>query len=282
MQQLFKKIKSLLGTSYPLLISLRERMLFAAGVFVFCVLFIFLFIPFNISEWISYTSPIGQMQLPMLGVICGIIIFSSQGIQYLFFRNRRELKIYHFLFGFVFDVLYASIPLSYLYSIPANSYWTEFVQTVKIIAPLTTLYYFLGGSILAIIQLRRFLSAYTVKRNVTISDRINICDENGQLRLSLKPEDLLLFESADNYVMTYFRKDQRVRKEMIRTSLKNIETELSEYKCIRCHRSFVVNMQNVHSIKKSGRSYVITIQDFNQPIPISRGYVKIIKYMLSP
>jgi DNA-binding LytR/AlgR family response regulator len=91
----------------------------------------------------------------------------------------------------------------------------------------------------------------------------------------------LFFESADNYVIVYFKKEQRVGKEMVRTSLKAIESEFSSYNCIRCHRSFIVNMQNVSSIKKDGRSYEIAIQGTLLVIPISRSYVKAIKEILA-
>jgi len=259
-------------------------MLFAAGMSLFGILFLVLFIPFNISEWIIYTSPVKHLHLPMLYIICVVILFASQSIQYLIFKGKNELKIAHFFFGFLFDVLFTTLPLSYLYSIPANSYWIEFTQTLKIVALVIALCYLIAALILAIIQMRKekeeIISTKNVKKGEVGIERLNIRDERGQLRLSVKPEDLLYFESADNYVITYFRKDQRVVKELIRTSLKRIETELVEQNCVRCHRSFVVNLQNVSSIKKRGRSYEISIEGVKTPIPISRGYVKIIQDLL--
>jgi DNA-binding LytR/AlgR family response regulator len=259
-------------------------MFFAAGMSLFGILFLLLFIPFNISEWIIYTSPVKRLQLPMLCILCAAILFSSQSIQYLIFKGKNELKIYHFFFGFVFDVLFATLPLSYLYSIPANSYWIEFIQTLKIVALIIALCYLIAALILAIIQMRKekeeIVSIKNIKKEGLDLQRLNIRDEHGQLRLSVKPEDLLYFESADNYVITYYRKDQRIAKELIRTSLKNIEAELAEQNCVRCHRSFMVNLQNVSSIKKRGRTYEISITGIQTPIPISRGYVKIIKDLL--
>ncbi|MPN25675.1 hypothetical protein SDC9_173087 [bioreactor metagenome] len=113
-------------------------------------------------------------------------------------------------------------------------------------------------------------------------DRINIKDANGQLRLSLRPEDLIYFESADNYVIVFFRKGQRISREVVRNSLKNIETDLGAYNCVRCHRSFIVNIANVTAIKKKGRSYIIEMDGMDTPIPISRGYVKYISDLLTP
>ncbi len=285
MKQKYNKIKKALNRSYPLLTTFKERMFFAAGMSLFGILFLLLFIPFNISEWIIYTSPVKRLQLPMLCLLCVAILFASQSIQYLIFKGKNELKIYHFFFCFVFDVLFATLPLSYLYSVPANSYWIEFIQTLKIVALVIALCYLIAALILIILQMHNEKEEIvSINRDIKKKDpgmeRLNIRDEHGRLRLSVKPEDLLYFESADNYVIAYYRKEQRIVKELIRTSLKNIETEFTEKNCIRCHRSFVVNLQNVMSIKKKGRSCEISIIGIQTTIPVSRGYVKIIEDLL--
>ncbi|NLX80804.1 MAG: hypothetical protein GXZ03_04485 [Proteiniphilum sp.] len=42
------------------------------------------------------------------------------------------------------DIVFISIPLSVLYSIPANSFWIEFKETLAIVTPLAVLSYLLG------------------------------------------------------------------------------------------------------------------------------------------
>lgn len=269
---------------FRLLATLKQRMVFASGMFVFSLLFLLLFIPFNITEWIVYTSPFKVLQLPGLGVIVGILIYISQLLQYFLFRNK-QLKVYHILIGFFIDTVMISIPLSILYSIPANSFWIEFRQTMAIVVPLALLWYILGISLMTLwdnyYNKEIFTRQEDQKPTIQV-DRINIKDGNGQLRLSLRTEDLIYFESADNYVIVFFRKNQRVSREVVRNSLKNIETDLSAYNCVRCHRSFIVNIANVTAIKKKGRSYIIELDGIDSPIPISRGYVKIVSDLLNP
>lgn len=275
---IFANINTFLKKQFTLLSTLRQRLLFATGLFGFSILFLYLFIPFNITEWIVYTSPFKKLQLPGLGLILGVIIYISHLIQFILFR-KYVYRNYHLLIGFVMDILLVSIPLSLLYSIPANSHWIEFKETVAIVLPLAVLYYILGISLMILWKSQRNngLSSAVDDFPSMTADRINIKDSNDQLRLSLKPEDLLYFESADNYVIVYFRKSQRIGREMIRNSLKNIETEFAAFNCIRCHRSFIVNMHNVSSIKKEGRAYKIEIDGINNAIPISRGYVKTVQ-----
>ena len=270
---------------FRLLATLKQRMVFASGMFVFSLLFLLLFIPFNITEWIVYTSPFKVLQLPGLGVIVGILISISQLLQYFLFRNK-QLKVYHILIGFFIDTVMISIPLSILYSIPANSFWIEFRQTMAIVVPLALLWYILGISLMTLWN-NYYNKEISISRQEDLKptiqvDRINIKDGNGQLRLSLRPEDLIYFESADNYVIVFFRKNQRISREVVRNSLKNIETDLNAYNCVRCHRSFIVNIANVTAIKKKGRSYIIELDGIDSPIPISRGYVKIVNDLLNP
>lgn len=269
---------------FRLLATLKQRMVFASGMFVFSLLFLLLFIPFNITEWIVYTSPFKVLQLPGLGIIVGILIYISQLLQYFLFRNK-QLKVYHILIGFFIDTVMISIPLSILYSIPANSFWIEFRQTMAIVVPLALLWYILGISLMTLWD-NYYNKEISISRQEDLKptlqvDRINIKDGNGQLRLSLRPEDLIYFESADNYVIVFFRKNQRISREVVRNSLKNIETDLNAYNCVRCHRSFIVNIANVTAIRKKGRSYIIEMEGIDAPIPISRGYVKIISDLLT-
>lgn len=282
MHKIFTQILQYLNRSFSTLGKLKVRIAFAVGMFIFSLLFLILFIPFNITEWIVYTSPFKALQIPGLAVIVGVIIFISQMLQYLLFR-KKELKNYHVILSFVLDVIFISIPLSLLYSIPANSFWIEFRETLAIVTPLAFLCYVLGITFMILCSGYKHRQGsshdFNAKAPIVV-ERINIKDSNGQIRLSLRPEDLLYFESADNYILVHFRKKHQLGRELIRNSLKNIETEHQEQCCIRCHRSYIVNLANVSTIRKRGRAYEIAIEGVDVPISFSRGYVKNVKDML--
>lgn len=128
---------------FPVLSSLKVRLIFASGMFVFSLLFLLLFIPFNITEWIVYTSPFKALQIPGLAVIVGVIFFISQLLQYFLFRGV-VLRNIHLFVSLLLDIVFISIPLSLLYSIPANSFWIEFKETLAIVTHLAVLSYLLG------------------------------------------------------------------------------------------------------------------------------------------
>ncbi len=92
---------------------------------------------------------------------------------------------------------------------------------------------------------------------------------NEQLRLS--SSRLLFLESADNYVAVHYKEGDSVTKKLIRSSLSRIESELEHLpNFIRCHRSFIINLDQVESIKGNSKKLEAHIRELNNPIPIAR------------
>lgn len=75
-------------------------------------------------------------------------------------------------------------------------------------------------------------------------------DEKGALRLSVMQQDLLYLEAADNYVSVHYLHDSRVRKFMVRNSLRSFEEQFRGSNILRCHRSYMVNLDKVRIIRK--------------------------------
>ena len=103
---------------------------------------------------------------------------------------------------------------------------------------------------------------------------ISFHDEKGVLKFSIKKEDLLYLEAADNYVILYYLDNQKPGKYMIRNTLKRIEQDLSHTGLVRCHRSYIVNIDNVKMIRKEKEGLII---GFDAPVeitvPISKTYI---------
>lgn len=284
MRKPYLQLRALLNRPFVLFDLQRNRFLFAIGAALYCIFFLYMFVPFNITSWIVYTSPFKDLGLPAIGIISGLLIALSQCIQHKYFGGK-PLKVYHLLISFLLEALLVSLPLSMLYALPSNSFYTEFAQTLQLVFLLLGLWYVLGLALLKIIYVefaeKELPESPVMRHTILGSERMNITDDNGQFRLSLKQEDVLFFESADNYVIVHYLKDQHISKEMIRNSLKKLESKLSEFNCIRCHRSYIVNLQNASFVKKDGRVYEVAIQGVRATIPISRSYVKIIKELLA-
>ena len=113
MEQAYTKIKQSLTTPFVYLKTFKDRVFFAVGMFVYLNLFLILFNPFNIYNWLGYLinlSPLKRLSLIGFVLVCAILIGVSQYLQYRYFRNR-EMKVYHLLVGFGFDVLLGTLIL---------------------------------------------------------------------------------------------------------------------------------------------------------------------------
>jgi DNA-binding LytR/AlgR family response regulator len=99
-------------------------------------------------------------------------------------------------------------------------------------------------------------------------------DEKHVLRISVKSEDLLYLESADNYVFIHYIDHGKISKYMVRNSLKNLDPELTKMGLLRCHRSFMVNFEKVKLIKKEkdGLKLELDLPEMVS-LPVSKTYI---------
>lgn len=126
-------------------------------------------------------------------------------------------------------------------------------------------------------RLKVAVTESTQDRIVPIPKRLRLISENEKEVLEMEPDDLLYIESADNYSEVIFLKDGTITKQLIRTSLKRIESHINISSIIRCHRSYIVNLKQVAHIKGNAQGYKINFKSGTEhTIPVSRNYGKIL------
>lgn len=103
---------------------------------------------------------------------------------------------------------------------------------------------------------------------------ILLYDEHNEMRLSVKREDMIMIESADNYICAYYLNNGQVKKSMIRNTMKRIAETLQDTSMQRCHRSYMINMDRVKVLRrdKEGVFVEFGIENIND-VPISRTYI---------
>ena len=112
--------------------------------------------------------------------------------------------------------------------------------------------------------------------NSTTSSKTEVAlkDENNIVRLVLKIENLLFIKSADNYIEVHFLENGVISKSLLRTSIKKLETAFSNTPIIRCHRSFIVNTNNIELTKKTSSGYSLKLNQVSElTIPVSKSYL---------
>jgi DNA-binding LytR/AlgR family response regulator len=111
---------------------------------------------------------------------------------------------------------------------------------------------------------------------------IEVRSLNAAETLHLNLSDLLVIQSADNYIDVHYLKDGRLVKSVLRNTLKAVTDELSEHQSLfRCHKSYLVNLHHVHHISGNAQGYKLRLKQMEELIPVSRSYNNSIKELLA-
>ncbi len=99
-------------------------------------------------------------------------------------------------------------------------------------------------------------------------------DEKGELKISVMIENLLYVESADNYATIHYLNKSKISHFLIRNSLKSIEENLTkDTPLVRCHRSYIVNLDKVKVLRKTKDGIFMELDAINIPdLPVSKTY----------
>ena len=96
--------------------------------------------------------------------------------------------------------------------------------------------------------------------------------------VALHIPDLLYIEAVGNYVKIYQLHEGQVRTDMLRATSKQMEDDLRAYPMIvRCHRAFLVNLQQVEKIVSKSGTMQLLIRHSNDALPVSRSNMSQVK-----
>jgi DNA-binding LytR/AlgR family response regulator len=119
------------------------------------------------------------------------------------------------------------------------------------------------------------------KQNEPESRFVNFSDENGDIKLSIKLDDLLYIEASENYVTIHYLDHTQPDRLLLRNSMKRMEEQLSGYPVVRCHRSYMVNINQIRLVRKDKSGLILHLNSLNKIIlPISTSYKDYFKSMV--
>lgn len=270
----------------------RKNNLISLVVFtaVFALLFINIYEPFDSPNWYDISQTQYFLYSSLL-ILTGVMVVVISRIIMYFYTKKNTISY----LAFAIWVLLEIIAMSFFYTIISfnldNS--TQFFDVFKNSIKNTTLILLLPYIIHALIILWKEKSEQLktmeqmrkegINQNGQNSNIISFYDEKGDLKLSIKKESLYYIESADNYVSIWYFDKQKVSKYLLRSTLKNIEEKFAGTSIIRCHRTYIVNFDQVKVAKKTKNGIYLDLGLEQIPeIPVSRSYGdKVTKWFIS-
>ncbi len=112
----------------------------------------------------------------------------------------------------------------------------------------------------------------------SLNKSIEFVSENIHENLKLRIADVAFIKSADNYVEIVYKEEDDFKKKLLRNTLKNIEQLIKQYSnFIRCHRICIVNTHYIEKLHRSYNNHWLSIQGYDERIPVSRQYLLKVK-----
>ena len=103
---------------------------------------------------------------------------------------------------------------------------------------------------------------------------INLMDNNGNLKLSVKLDNLFYIKAEDNYINVFYQRNGAVASYMLRCKMKTIEDNcLDSSSLMHCHRSYIVNIDKVSVLHNEADGFVLEFErEGLESIPVSKTY----------
>ena len=159
--------------------------------------------------------------------------------------------------------------------------WAAFWQTIIISVLLLGVYMTFDNARLRreLERINKINQKLSQKSNAPAAPQIKKIETQGKSSpTDIDPEALLYIESDKNYCKITTESGTTV----IRSTLTTLENQLKE--CgfvIRCHRAFLINLNNVEGIEGSASNgYRLKLKNHDTEIPVSRTYIaEILQYL---
>ena len=270
----------------------------------FIILALAIFKPFGLEvwQWQAYIHLLSIFALGVLSCFLTEIILKylvrmprsyDRGVSYIISRNLRFQCINTPLVSLLICV-YRHFAMSDL--IEGNKLSvTNFLETLVIIAFLSFtvgLYWrfkFRSRYLAAELEETRLLNEQLKKLQTseqdiqpTQEDDTNPASQitlegNTNEHVNLEISDLLYIEAVGNYVKVVLLREGEVHTNMLRATMKQMEDQLQAYAIIvRCHRAFMVNLNQVEHISSNSRAMQLVMRHSHDAIPVSRSnYIKL-------
>ena len=103
---------------------------------------------------------------------------------------------------------------------------------------------------------------------------INLMDNNGNLKLSVKLDNLYYIKAEDNYINVFYQRSGAIASYMLRCKMQTIADNcVDSSSLMRCHRSYIVNINKVSVLHNEADGFVIDFErEGLDSVPVSKTY----------
>lgn len=247
----------------------------------FALLFINIFKPFGSRDWYKI-SDLKFFVFASLIVLVGMLVVVISRFIMLAYVRRNAINYWQYMLWVLAEILSMSMFYAlFTKFIPEENAGRDFVEIFNDSAFHASLILLLPYAILWLYfswreknHMLEKLSQEEQPVEVHKKNLIAFLDEKGELKISIALENLLYVDSADNYATIHYLNKSKLSHFLIRNSLKWMEENMTtDRPLVRCHRSYIVNLDKVKVLRKTKDGIYLELDAMNTPdIPVSKTY----------
>lgn len=251
---------------------------------LYALVFLVIYSPFSDTSWFGVAKS-DSFLLTTTFVIASILLLIVSRI-FMYIASKRFMKMTYLKYSLwlLSEIILIGIFHSILsmFYVKITNYTVSFIVTKSILITLLALGvpYIVAAMWLTIKAMRNTLLVTDTKNIASDGeaiaqniDIINIADNKGVLKLSVKLDNLYYIKAEDNYTIIYYTKNGILNRYMIRCKIQTIEDTFSNTPLMRCHRTYIVNTQKIKVLRHESDGFYM---DFDleeiEPIPVSKTY----------
>ena len=242
----------------------------------FALVFINIYKPFSSSSWYDI-SEFKFFVFSSLIILTGVLVVVLSRIIMFHWGKRHTISNGSYAIWILLEIFFMSLFYT-IYTLvlnPERDYMDVFENStintsLVLLLPYSVLHFYFSYKD----KERRLLLLEEHQEELVARQSVfTFYDEKHELRLSVKRSELLYMESADNYVCIWYLIKGQLTKFLLRNSLKAMEEHFVDTNVLRCHRSYMVNFDQVKVIRREKEGIFLELGIERVPdIPISKTY----------
>ena len=252
---------------------------------VFIAVFLIVFQPFGTDNWHASNKTLVLWCFGFITTAAGFIVrvvlpyfFKHIFVEQNWTIGREVVSIFFLLLLITIGNAFLS-GITFGIRLQANDFFLMLLYVILLgFFPIS-----IGILINYIYKLKKYSQPVVVQQNpisaVTALNKIKLIAENEKDTLEINSEDLCFIESSDNYSTIHFLKNNTLQKELLRSSLSRLETQIESPKIVRCHRSYIVNMDKVARVSGNAQGYKFHLNPVELTVPVARKYSELVELL---
>ena len=271
------------------LLTKRSLTIMVTSAAAFAFLFIIIYKPFNVEHWAEVSRFV--FIACVLGIVLlGMSIAAISRIIMCYYAKKHSISYLQYIAWVFVELVLMSVAFTVCSTLTgvqldiAEAFEKSLLNTslILLIPYIITITAFTLQDRNE--RLRQIEDDYdkAMQQRADIKGLISFYDERGELQLSVTKDNLLYIESADNYINVWYMKGNLPKKLMLRNTLKRTAELLAETNVMRCHRGFMVNMEQVKLLRREKESFYLELGiEGVKDIPVSKTYGEAVMKWLS-